>query len=102
PFSQWVIEDVFAGPRPRWELAGATITSDVAPYERAKLRMLNGAHSAVAYLGALAGHRMIDEAVTDPAIAAVVRALMFDDVAPTLTAPKGVDLGRYGEQILER
>lgn len=102
PFSQWVIEDLFAGPRPRWELAGATVTDDVAPYERAKLRMLNGAHSAVAYLGALAGHRMIDQAVTDPEIASVVRMLMADEVVPTLTAPQGMDLRRYGEQILER
>ena len=51
PFSQWVIEDRFAGPRPRWEAVGAELVTDVAPYEAAKLRMLNGAHSALAYLG---------------------------------------------------
>ena len=51
PFSQWVIEDDFAGPRPRWETVGAELVADVAPYETAKLRMLNGAHSALAYLG---------------------------------------------------
>ena len=102
PFSQWVIEDDFAGARPRWELAGATFTSEVAPWERAKLRLLNGAHSAVAYLGALRGFTMIDEAVCDPEIASLVRQMMAHDVIPTLTAPDGVDLAAYGEQILER
>src|SRR5690606_6026485 len=48
-FSQWVIEDSFAGPRPRWDEAGAAVVRDVHPYETAKLRMLNGAHSALAY-----------------------------------------------------
>src|SRR3546814_1851250 len=50
-FSQWVIEEDFAGPRPRWEAVGAELVADVAPYETAKLRMLNGAHSALAYIG---------------------------------------------------
>jgi fructuronate reductase len=103
PFLQWVIEDRFAGPRPRWDLvAGATITDDVAPYERAKLRMLNGTHSAVAYLGALRGLRLVDEAVTDPEIGALARSLLDDDVIPTLTPPAGLDLHRYRDDILER
>jgi len=102
PFSQWVVEDTFAAARPRWELAGVTFTSDVAPWERAKLRMLNGAHSAIAYLGALRGFRMIDEAVSDDEIAAAVRQMMTEEVIPTLTAPDGLDLVAYGEEILER
>ena len=56
PFSQWVIEDRFAGPRPRWEAVGAELVSDVRPYEAAKLRMLNGAHSFLAYVGLAHGH----------------------------------------------
>lgn len=102
PFSQWVVEDDFAGPRPAWELAGVTLTDDVAPWERAKLRMLNGAHSTVAYLGALRGHRMIDEAMADEQVVSVARRLMDEDVAPTLTPPPGLDLARYREDILER
>jgi fructuronate reductase len=103
PFMQWVVEDSFAGPRPRWDLVpGATVTADVAPYERAKLRMLNGTHSTVAYLGALRGYRLIDEAVVDPEIAEVVRRLLDDDVIPTLTPPAGLDLARYRDDILER
>jgi fructuronate reductase len=103
PFMQWVVEDLFAGPRPRWDLVpGATVTPDVAPYERAKLRMLNGTHSTVAYLGALRGIRLIDEAVTDPQIGELARRLLDEDVIPTLTPPADLDLQRYREDILER
>ncbi|MFI9489142.1 mannitol dehydrogenase family protein [Promicromonospora sp. NPDC052451] len=102
PFAQWVIEDRFAGPRPAWEAAGATLTKDVAPFEQAKLRLLNGTHSLVAYSGWLAGHATIAEAVTDPEIAARARQYLFEDALPTLTAPEGLDLRQYGEQILTR
>jgi fructuronate reductase len=102
PYRQWVIEDRFAGPRPAWEEAGATLTSDVAPWERAKLRLLNGTHSLLAYAGRLAGHETMAEAVADPAIAARARELLFDDALPTLTPPDGADLTAYGESLLER
>src|SRR3546814_11162330 len=61
-FSQWVIEEDFAGPRPRWEAVGAELVADVAPYETAKLRMLNGAHSALAYIGLGRGHAFVHSA----------------------------------------
>ncbi|GAA4699106.1 fructuronate reductase [Promicromonospora umidemergens] len=102
PFAQWVIEDRFAGPRPAWEAAGATLTKDVAPFEQAKLRLLNGTHSLVAYSGWLAGHTTIAEAVADPAIAERARQYLFEDALPTLTPPDGLDLHLYGEQILAR
>lgn len=102
PFTQWVIEDDFAGPRPAWERAGATLTGDVAPYERAKLRVLNATHSTLAYLGALHGYRTIAEAVQDPALEQVARALIDEDVLPTLTPPDGLDLHAYRDSVLER
>jgi fructuronate reductase len=102
PFAQWVIEDRFAGPRPAWEAAGATLTKDVAPFEQAKLRLLNGTHSLVAYSGWLAGHSTIAAAVADPVIAERARQYLFEDALPTLTAPDGLDLQQYGEQILAR
>ncbi|MFV2143582.1 MULTISPECIES: mannitol dehydrogenase family protein [Isoptericola] len=102
PFRQWVIEDRFAGPRPAWEDAGATLTDDVAVWERAKLRLLNGTHSLLAYAGRLAGHTTMAEAVTDPEIGARARRLLFDDALPTLVAPAGADLEAYGESLLER
>jgi len=101
PFLQWVVEDRFAGPRPAWERGGATLTADVAPYERAKLRLLNGAHSYLAYAGSLAGYATLAEAVADPALAAGARALQADALA-TLAAPDGVDLAAYAERLLER
>lgn len=102
PFTQWVIQDTFAGPRPAWELAGATLTADVAPFERAKLRVLNASHSTLAYLGALRGHATIAQAVADPALEATVRALVDDDVLPTLVAPDGLDLVQYRDDVLSR
>ncbi|MGY4645187.1 mannitol dehydrogenase family protein [Cellulomonas sp. URHB0016] len=102
PFSQWVIEDAFAGPRPAWEVAGALLTADVAPYERAKLRILNASHSTLAYLGALRGYATIAQAAADPDLDAAVRALVDDDVLPTLAAPEGMDLERYRDDVLDR
>lgn len=102
PFGQWVIEDGFAADRPAWERAGATLATDVAPYEKAKLRVLNGTHSLLAYLGALHGHRTIAAAVADDRLHAAARALQREDAIPTLEAPPGVDLEAYGDQVLQR
>jgi fructuronate reductase len=101
PFTQWVLEDSFAADRPAWESAGAVLTGDVAPYEAAKLRLLNGSHSALAYLGALAGYATVAEVVADPAFAAFAAGLMAE-VRPTLTAPAGLDLDAYGAALLDR
>ncbi|MDQ6714708.1 MAG: mannitol dehydrogenase family protein [Actinomycetota bacterium] len=102
PFRQWVIEDAFRAGRPAWERVGADLVEDVAPFEQLKLRMLNGTHSLLAYLGALRGYDSIAEAVGDPDLAEAARRLMVDDVAPTLTPPPGVDVAAYGEQVLAR
>jgi len=100
PFSQWVIEDRFAGPRPRWEAGGAELVADVRLYETAKLRMLNGAHSALAYLGLLRGHRFVHEAIADPAIRATVKRLMREEAAPTLDP--AFDAQAYADALLAR
>ncbi|MFC0672703.1 mannitol dehydrogenase family protein [Brachybacterium hainanense] len=102
PFLQWVIEGDFATDRPAWEQGGAQITQDVAPFELMKLRTLNGAHSTLAYLGALRGHETISAAVGDPQVLQAARDLIAEDVIPTLTAPDGTDLVAYGETVLER
>jgi fructuronate reductase len=102
PFLQWVIEDDFAGPRPEWDKAGAILTGDVAPWEQAKLRMLNATHSMLAYLGGLRGYETIAEAVRDDELAGLARELMSDDVIPTLTPPDGLDLTEYRASVLER
>ncbi len=102
PFTQWVIEDNFGGPRPRWEDAGAELVADVAPYELAKLRLLNGSHSSIAYLGYLAGHEYVHQAVADPALWRFIAYLMIREISPTLTAPAGFDLAAYQRDLLAR
>ena len=101
-FSQWVIEDDFAGPRPRWETVGAELVADVAPYETAKLRMLNGAHSALAYIGLGKGHTFVHQAIADPDIRPVIERLMRDEAAPTIDAASGQDLAVYADALLGR
>ncbi len=103
PFSQWVIEDDFAAGRPAWERAGVLMTDDVAPYEAIKLRMLNGSHSTLAYLGALAGFEFLADTVApDRPFVALASRLMREDVAPTLEVPAGFDLRAYEDDLLER
>ena len=102
PFRQWVIEDAFPAGRPAWERAGADLVADVAPFEQLKLRMLNGTHSTLAYLGALRGYDTIAEAVADDELAGAARSLMEQDVIPTLAQPPGLDVAAYGDQVLDR
>lgn len=102
PFIQWVIEDRFVATRPAWERAGATLVRDVEPFETMKLRMLNGSHSTLAYLGYLSGYTTIAQAARDPALSAFVERQMRDEIAPTLAAPPGVDLGDYATELMRR
>lgn len=100
-FSQWVVEDRFPLGRPRWETAGTTFAAEVEPFELMKLRMLNGAHSALAYLGSLAGHETVAEAAADPVFARFLDGF-WREVAPTVPAPPGTDLGDYAARLLAR
>ncbi len=102
PFSQWVIEDKFAGPRPRWEAVGAQLVADVAPYETAKLRMLNGAHSALAYLGLERGYDFVHQAIADPELNPLIERLMRDEAAASLIPAPGQDLDAYAAELLTR
>ena len=103
PFRQWVIEDRFVdGARPAWERAGAQMVADVAPYEHMKLRLLNGAHSALAYLGYLAGHETIPDTVADPVFARYVDRLWAEEIIPVVPPPPGVDLAEYATQLHAR
>jgi len=102
PFSQWVIEDRFArGLRPDWSIAGAEFVTDVAPYENMKLRLLNGSHSTLAYLGYLAGYETISDAMKDQAYRRLAGGLM-DDAATTLKMPPGADVAAYKRALIER
>jgi fructuronate reductase len=102
PFSQWVIEDRFAGSRPAWERHGAQITSDVHAYETAKLRMLNGAHSALAYLGLQRGHEFVHQAIGDPELVPLIDRLMRVEAATSLMPVAGQDLEAYADALIDR
>jgi fructuronate reductase len=102
PFRQWVIEDRFAGERPPWEDDGAELVADVAPFETMKLRLLNGSHSTLAYLGFLAGHATIWQASSDPELATLVLRQMKEEIVPTLVAPPRTDLAAYCAQLMTR
>ncbi|MES0884110.1 mannitol dehydrogenase family protein [Roseibium sp. SCP14] len=102
PFRQWVIEDSFAGERPAWDLAGAEFVADVAPFEEMKLRLLNGTHSFLAYLGALAGKETIADCMQDPVLLTAARKLMLDEQVPTLEVPDSVEVSRYADTLIDR
>ncbi|GAA3921650.1 mannitol dehydrogenase family protein [Actinoplanes auranticolor] len=102
PYRQWVIEDQFPGGRPAWELAGAVLTDDAGPWERLKLRTLNGVHSAIAYLGAVAGRETIAAALEIPGMRAAMTRFVAEDVAGSLEPPPGVSVVGYGASVLDR
>jgi fructuronate reductase len=101
PFTQWVIEDRFAGPRPDFASVGVQVTAKVAPWEDAKLRLLNGAHSAMAYLGGLAGVEFIHQMVARPAVVRFVNRL-WDEAEATLSPPPGLDIAAYRSELMAR
>ena len=100
PFSEWVVAGHFPAGRPRWEDAGAELVDDVAPFERRKLALLNGAHSMLAYAGSIRGHETIDKAIVDPACASWVK-LFWDEASRHLPFPPA-DIDGYRAALLTR
>jgi mannitol 2-dehydrogenase len=101
PFRQWVIEHTFSGARPRFELAGVEMASDVKPYEITKLRLLNGGHSTLAYVAAVLGYTFVSDAIADPLIHALVESY-FEETTPTIPRIPTIDLADYKASILRR
>lgn len=102
PFRQWVIEDDFSSGRPEWEKVGVQFVTDVAPYERMKLSLLNAGHSVLGILGALVGYQTIDEVVNDKDIRLFLAAFMNEEVTPSLGELKGMDLNSYKTSLIKR
>lgn len=100
-FTQWVIEDRFPAGRPAWEAGGAIFVADVAPYERMKLRMLNGSHSMLSYAGFLCGHRCVRDVMADAALAALVDRHL-KAAAATLAPLDGIRLDDYAAELVGR
>lgn len=101
-FTQWVIADDFADGRPDWDVVGAQFVTDVAPYERMKLRLLNASHLAVSALGRLIGYTYVDEAMCDPALRRYMTMLMARETAPTVPPVPGIDLPAYQATLIDR
>jgi fructuronate reductase len=102
PFTQWVVEDHFPSGRPDLAAVGVELAGDVEPFERMKLGLLNGSHSSMAYLGSLAGYETIADTIGEPAFARFIRAMMDEEVTPTLNMPAGVDLEGYKAALVKR
>jgi len=107
-FTQWVIEDLPSVRAADWESVGVTLTGDVSVYDRAKLRLVNGAHSTLAYLGLLRGCETVAQAMNDVPLASFVERMMREDIAPTLGSStsygssRGLDVPAYIEAVLTR
>ncbi|WP_439619712.1 mannitol dehydrogenase family protein [Hyphomonas sp.] len=101
-FTSWVIEDRTGPGFPDLSRVGAIMTNDVEAHEKAKLRLLNGAHSTLAYLGLALGHQTVSGAMQVPALAAMIDAMMHREIAPGLRAPEGLDLDTYRHALLKR
>jgi len=102
PYTQWVVEDDFRNGRPPLERAGVVMSGDIAGYDRAKLRLLNAPHSALAYLGSLMELESVADAMRDPVLVGFVERLMREDIVPSLQVPEGFDPHAYVGAILER
>ncbi len=101
PFRQWVIEDTFCNGRPQWERVGAELISDVAPYEIMKMRLLNGSHLAMAYLGALHGFTYVHEIMEDPLFRSFIESFM-EEVTPVVPKIPGVSVTEYKRSLVDR
>ena len=102
PYLEWVIEDRYAAGRPDWTAGGARFVPEAAPFETLKLRMVNGAHSGLAYLSVMAGWATVDQAIAQPGVARYLRDMMRSEIEPTLPKLPGLDLARYREDLLLR
>jgi mannitol 2-dehydrogenase len=102
PFTQWVLEDRFSLGRPPLEDAGVQVVDDVEPYEQMKLRLLNAGHQALAYLGHLAGYRLVHDAAQDPLFQRFLLGYMEEEATPTLRPVPGIDLDDYRRNLIAR
>ena len=100
-FTEWVVEDAFAGSMPDFAAAGVRIVDDVTPFELRKLRMLNGAHSTLAYAGLNTGYTFVHEAIANPDLRALARAVM-KEAAATLPPAVQDDAPAYADALLRR
>lgn len=101
-YAQWVIEETDFPRQPDWESVGVTLSRDVGHFERAKLRMLNAAHSTLAYVGCLLGLETVHQAMARPELKAFIETLLAQDIEPLLADRHAHDLTAYRRSTLQR
>jgi len=101
-FRQWVVEDLLGEGAPDLASVGVMLTKDVAAYELAKLRLLNGAHSTLAYAGLMRGCESVGEAMADTKLSHAVEMMMREDMVPTLRKTPGLNFNAYISELLDR
>ncbi|MGJ8680846.1 mannitol dehydrogenase family protein [Paraglaciecola sp.] len=101
-FVQWVVEDCLPADKPAWKEAGVTFTTDVAGFENAKLRLLNCPHSSMAYMGVLAEIETVNDAMQQQPLVSFVQSMIEQEIVPSFTAPKELDVSAYSADILKR
>lgn len=101
-FKTWVIEDIKIDQVQMFKKVGALVVESVTPYELMKIRLLNGAHSALSYPSYLLGHRDVDEGINDPLIKDFIRNHYMEEITKSLSPVEGVDLDEYKNQLIDR
>ena len=102
PFTQWVIQDNFAGERPPFDKVGALFVEDIEPFERVKLRFLNAGHSMLATFGYLAGDKFVHETLQRPTLAQFTEQALKLNVLPITLVPESISGESYIGEVLER
>ena len=102
PFTQWIIEENFAGERPDFDRVGAVFVDDIAPFEIMKLRYLNAAHTIASTLGYLSGDIFVHEALKRPEVFNFIRQALYENVLQNAAVPDGYDGGSYIEEVIKR
>lgn len=102
PFTQWIIEDNFAGERPNFDHVGAVFVEDIAPFERMKLRYLNAAHTIASTLGYLSGDRFVHESLERPEVLRFMRGALYENILPNAAVPNGYDGAVYITDVIKR
>lgn len=101
-YTQWVVEDKFASEFPDLTKVGVTITGDIEPYEESKIRILNGAHTSLAYLGVLSGYNTFDEVMSDELHRQHFKQLQTEEIIPSIEIDLPFDVYEYVDQVEER
>jgi D-arabinitol 4-dehydrogenase len=101
-YRQWVIEDKFAADFPDLTEVGVIITKDLEPYDETKIRVLNGGHTSLAYIGALSGYTTFDQVMNDEGHKNHFRKLQNEEIIPSLDIDLPFDINEYVDTVEKR